>query len=99
MLTSKERARLRGLANELPVIIQVGKGGISDNLVRQIDEALEARELVKLRLLQNVEEEPEEMAETLANLTQAEVVQVIGKVIVLYRPAKDNQNKGGIADL
>ena len=56
MLTSKERARLRGLANELPVIIQVGKGGVSDNLIRQIDTALEARELIKVRLLQNVDE-------------------------------------------
>ena len=50
LLTSKQRARLRGLANELPVIIQVGKGGVSDNLISQIDTALEARELIKIRL-------------------------------------------------
>ncbi len=99
MLTSKERARLRGLANELPVIIQVGKGGVSDNLIRQIDTALEARELIKIRLLQNVDEEPQEMARVLANLTQAEVVQTIGKVIVLYRPSREKSGKGGIADL
>jgi RNA-binding protein len=99
LLTSKQRARLRGLANELPVIIQVGKGGVSDNLISQIDTALEARELIKIRLLQNVDEEPEEMARVLANLTQAEVVQTIGKVIVLYRPSKENPGKGGIADL
>ena len=99
MLTSKQRARLRGLANELPVIIQVGKGGVSDNLISQIDTALEARELIKIRLLQNVDEEPQEMARVLANLTQAEVVQTIGKVIVLYRPSKENPGKGGIADL
>ncbi|NLJ85492.1 MAG: ribosome assembly RNA-binding protein YhbY [Firmicutes bacterium] len=98
-LNSKERAHLRGLANELPVIIQVGKGGITDNLVTQIEEALEARELIKIRLLQNVDGEPKELAKTLANLTSAEVIQTIGNVVVLYRHSEGNPNKGGIADL
>lgn len=98
-LTSKQRAHLKGLANDIPAIIQVGKGGVSDNLIRQIDEALEARELVKIRLLPNIDEDLEELAMTLANLTNSEVVQRIGKVVVLYRPSKKKANKGGIANL
>ena len=99
VLTSKQRAHLRGLANDMPAIIQVGKGGVSDNLLEQIDEALEARELIKIRLLQNTDENPEELARTLANLTRSEVVQRIGKTIVLYRLSQKNPGKGGIADL
>jgi RNA-binding protein len=99
VLTSKQRAHLRGLANDMPAIIQVGKGGVSDNLIRQIDTALEARELIKIRLLQNVDDDPEELARALANVTGSEVVQRIGKVVVLYRPSKENPGKGGIADL
>ena len=99
VLTSKQRAHLRGLANDMPAIIQVGKGGVSDNLLEQIDEALEARELIKIRLLQNIDEDPEELARTLANLTRSEVVQRIGKIIVLYRLSQKNPGKGGIADL
>ncbi|NMB24763.1 MAG: ribosome assembly RNA-binding protein YhbY [Firmicutes bacterium] len=97
-LTSKQRAHLRGLANDMTAIIQVGKGGVSDSLTRQIDEALEARELIKIRLLSNIDEDPEELAMALANLTNSEVVQRIGKVVVLYRPSKKKANKGGIAD-
>lgn len=97
-LTSKQRAHLKGLASKLPVIIQVGKGGVSDNLIRQIDTALEARELIKIRFLQNVDDDPEELARALANQTAAELVQRIGNVAVLYRPSKENPGKGGIAD-
>ncbi|NMB45236.1 MAG: ribosome assembly RNA-binding protein YhbY [Firmicutes bacterium] len=99
MLTSKQRAQLRGLANDLPAIIQVGKGGISDNLIEQIDTALEARELIKIRFLQNAAENPEELAGVLANLTESEVIQRIGKVVVLYRRSQEKPGKGGIADL
>ncbi len=99
VLTSKQRAHLRGLANTLPVIIQVGKGGVSDNLIQQIDTALEAREVIKIRFLQNVDDNPEELARMLANLTESEVVQRIGKVAVLYRPSRKKPGKGGIADL
>ncbi|NLK07216.1 MAG: ribosome assembly RNA-binding protein YhbY [Firmicutes bacterium] len=96
VLNSKQRAHLKGLANSLQAIIQVGKAGVGDNLIVQIDEALEARELVKIRFLQNIEEEPQELAETLANLTKSEVVQRIGGVVVLYRRSEKNPNKGAL---
>ena len=85
-MTSKERAALRAQANGLDVLFQVGKGGISDALIEQTDGALRTRELIKLRVL--TETSPvsaREAAETLAAATNAEVVQVIGGVMVLYR--------------
>ncbi len=85
-MTSKERAALRGQANTLDVLFQVGKGGISDTLIEQTDGALRTRELIKLRVL--TETSPlsaREAAEELAAKTGSEVVQVIGGVIVLYR--------------
>lgn len=85
-MTSKERAELRGQANSLEPLFQVGKGGMSDNLVTQTDDALRAHELIKLRVL--TETSPlsaREAAEALAAATNAEVVQVIGGVMVLYR--------------
>lgn len=85
MLTSKQRAFLRSLGNELEPIIQVGKGGISDNLIQQVDDALEARELVKGRILKNAAEDVRDAAEYLAEATDAEVVQVIGNIFLLYR--------------
>jgi len=85
-MTSKERAALRAQANGLEVLFQVGKGGVGDTLVSQTDDALRARELIKLRVL--TESSPlsaREAAEALAAQTGAEVVQVIGGVMVLYR--------------
>lgn len=90
MLTSKQRAYLRGLGNELEPIIQIGKGGISDNLIKQVDEALEARELIKGRILKNALEDAREAADYLAEVTDAEVVQVIGNIFLLYRPSTKN---------
>ena len=85
-LTSKQRAQLRGLANSIDTILQVGKDGIGENLIRQADEALEARELIKGRGLDNnVEYDPRLAAEELAKATRSEVVQVIGTKFVLYR--------------
>jgi len=78
-------AFLRSLGNELEPIIQVGKGGISDNLIQQVDDALEARELVKGRILKNAAEDVRDAAEYLAEATDAEVVQVIGNIFLLYR--------------
>ena len=86
MLTSKQRASLRAQANGLDVLFQVGKGGVGDTLIAQTDDALRARELIKLRVL--TETSPvsaREAAEELAAATSAEVVQVIGGVMVLYR--------------
>lgn len=85
MLTSKQRAVLWGMANSMDTIFQVGKGGISDTLVAQTDDALRARELIKLRVLENSSYTAREAAEQLAEQTGSDVVQVIGSRFVLYR--------------
>lgn len=94
-LTSKQRAQLRGLASKIDTILIVGKDGIGDNLIRQANDALEARELIKGRVLENSMLSPREAAEQLAPLTRSEVVQVIGTKFVLYRPShkKDKADK------
>ena len=85
-LTSKQRAQLRGLANSIDTILQVGKDGIGANLIKQADDALEARELIKGRVLDNnIDYDARTAAEELANATRSEVVQVIGTKFVLYR--------------
>ncbi len=85
MLTSKERASLRALANQIDTILQIGKNEISDTLVTQVDDALTARELIKLRVLETAPYTPREAAELLAERTNSEVVQVIGTRFVLFR--------------
>ena len=94
-LTSKQRAQLRGLANSIDTILIVGKDGIGDNLVKQADDALEARELIKGRVLENSLLSAREAAEELAQRTRSQVVQVIGTKFVLYRPThkKDKKDK------
>ena len=94
-LTSKQRAQLRGLANGIDTILHVGKDGIGDNLVTQADTALEARELIKGRVLENSLLTSREAAEALAQATRSQVVQVIGTKFVLYRPThrKDKKEK------
>ena len=92
-LTSKQRAQLRGLANGIDTILIVGKEGIGDNLVKQANDALEARELIKGRVLENALMSAREAAEALAPLTRSEVVQVIGTKFVLYR---QSHRKGAI---
>ena len=85
-MTSKERAALRAQANPLQPIIQIGKEGMSDNLIAQVDDTLDTRELIKIRVhLDTAPESPREFADKLAAATDAEVIQVIGGVIVLYR--------------
>ena len=84
-LTSKQRAQLRGLANSIDTILIVGKDGIGDNLVKQANDALEARELIKGKVLENSPLSPREGAEELAKATRSQVVQVIGTKFVLYR--------------
>ena len=85
-LTSKQRAQLRGLANSIDTIIHVGKEGIGENLIKQADDALEAREIIKGRVLDNnIEYDARLAAEELAQATRSEVVQVIGTKFVLYR--------------
>ena len=85
-LTSKQRAQLRGLANSIDTILHIGKDGIGENLNKQADDALEARELVKGKVLDNnIEYDARTAAAELAQATRSQVVQVIGKKIVLYR--------------
>lgn len=91
MLTSKQRAYLRGLASNEDTIMQIGKGGISDNLIKTVSDALEARELIKLKVLENSEESPRSAAEALAEATGAEVVTVIGTKLVLYRESENHK--------
>ena len=90
-MTSKQRAYLRSMSNSLDVIFQVGKGGIGENMCRQISDALEARELIKLRVLDNCDYSAREAAEEIAAETGAEVVQVIGTKFVLYRESADKK--------
>ena len=85
-LTSKQRAQLRGLANSIDTIIHVGKDGLGENLIKQANDALEARELIKGKVLDNnIEYDARLAAEELAKATRSEVVHVIGTKFVLYR--------------
>ncbi len=93
MLTSKQRAYLRGKANTMDALFQVGKNGITDTLVQQTDETLEARELIKLRCLETAGITAREAADILSERCRANVVQVIGSKFILYRPASDPKNR------
>lgn len=85
MITSKQRAALRGMANKMETILQVGKSGVMDNTVTQVDDALTARELIKLRVLETCPVSAREAAQELARRTGADIIQVIGMRFVLYR--------------
>ena len=85
MITTKQRAKLRGMANSIDTILQIGKGGISDTLIKQADDALTARELIKLKVLENCEYSAKEIAQMLSQATNSESVQVIGCKVVLFR--------------
>ena len=85
MLTSKQRAYLRGLANGLDPILHMGKGGLSDAMIRQADDALTARELLKGKALETAPISARETAQAIAEAVGAEVVQVVGRTCVLYR--------------
>ena len=91
MLTSKERSTLRSMSNGLNAIIHVGKAGASPDIVNSVDEALEARELIKIDLLNNCLLEAKEAADIISERTRAEVVQVIGRKFVLFRRSKKKQ--------
>ncbi|RDU35455.1 ribosome assembly RNA-binding protein YhbY [Neobacillus piezotolerans] len=91
MLTGKQKRFLRSKAHHLTPIFQVGKGGVNSNMVKQITDALEARELMKVSVLQNCDEDRDTVAEELANGTGAELVQVIGNTIVLYKESMENK--------
>ena len=91
MLNSRQRAQLRGIANSMETIFQVGKGGINEQLIKQVDEALEKRELIKLRVLETSPITSREAADEIALSVKADVVQVIGSRFVLYKESKDNK--------
>ena len=91
-MTSKQRAYLKSLAMTMDPIFQVGKSSVTPELTKAIEEALAARELIKPSVLQNCADDPREIAELIADRTRAQVVQVIGKKIVLYRENKDEKN-------
>ena len=91
MLTSKQRAYLRSMASTYDTIMQVGKGGVTPNIIKTISDALEARELIKLRVLENSEYTPREAAEEIAKATNSEVVTVIGTKFVLYRESEKHK--------
>lgn len=92
-MTSKQRAYLRSLASQIDTIFQIGKGGISDEMCKQISNALDARELIKLRVLDNAEYMPREAAEEIAAAVDAEVVTVIGTKFVLFRVSSKEKNR------
>ncbi len=92
-MTSKQRAMLKGLAMTMEPVLQIGKSTLTPELCRAAEEAIEARELIKLSVLNNCTDDPKAMAEELAEATGSEVVQVIGKKIVLYRQARKPENR------
>ncbi|MBS4209040.1 ribosome assembly RNA-binding protein YhbY [Bacillus sp. FJAT-50079] len=91
MLTGKQKRFLRSKAHHLDPIFQVGKGGVNENMIKQIEDVLEARELIKVSILQNCEEDKETVAASLVEGTGAELVQVIGKIIVLYKESVEKK--------
>ncbi|AIM15680.1 ribosome assembly RNA-binding protein YhbY [Neobacillus sedimentimangrovi] len=91
MLTGKQKRFLRSKAHHLDPIFQVGKGGVNENMIKQIADALEARELLKVSVLQNCDEDKNVVAQQLAEGTKAEIVQIIGNTIVLYKESVENK--------
>lgn len=90
MISSKQRAYLRSMANSLPAIMQIGKGGLNENMLKTFSDALEARELIKLHVLENSGEEPREILNGLALALGAEPVAATGRKIILYRASQKN---------
>ncbi len=91
MLNSRQRAQLRGMANDYETILQVGKFGVSENLIKQVADALEARELIKMSVLETCPNTVREIAEELAKSTDSDVVQVIGRKFILYKQSVNNK--------
>ena len=92
-MTTKQRAYLKSLAMTMEPIFQVGKNSITPELVGAVSEALAARELIKISVLKNCADDPKELAQILAERTRSQVVQVIGKKILLYKEGKDKNKK------
>ena len=90
-MTSKQRAYLKGLAMNIEPVFQIGKSGLTPEVTEAVDEAFNTRELIKLAVLKNCVEDPREIAEMLGERTKSQVVQVIGKKIVLYKESNDHK--------
>lgn len=91
MLTGKQKRFLRSEAHHLTPIFQVGKGGVNENLIKQIEEALEVRELIKVSMLDTCSEDKHGVAQRLAEGSDAELVQLIGRTVVLYKESKEQK--------
>ncbi len=89
MLTSKERSYLKSLMSKEKAVMQVGKNAVTPEVVQSIDDCLEKRELIKISVLENCENTPREVADLLSGRTRSDVVNVIGRKIILFRPAKE----------
>ena len=92
-MTSKERSKLMSLAQTLEPVVQVGRSGLSPEIVISADEALAKRELIKINIQKNCLEDHRGLAQTLAERTHSQLVQIIGNKVVLYRPAKDLKDR------
>ncbi|RXT14788.1 ribosome assembly RNA-binding protein YhbY [Ammoniphilus sp. CFH 90114] len=92
MLTGKQKRFLRAEAHHLTPIFQVGKGGVNENLIKQIEEALEVRELIKVSILDTCGEDKNEVAERLSEGANAELVQLIGRTVVLYKESREHKS-------
>lgn len=92
-MTSKQRAYLRGLAMTMDPVVQLGKGSVTPESTAAVEEALAARELIKINMLQNCLDDANQMADVLAERTHSQVVQVIGRKIILYREGKKDKKK------
>ncbi len=91
MLSGKQRSYLKGIANGIKSILQIGKNGINENFIKQVDDALEAREIVKINVLSNSFLDAKEAANEVADKTDSEFVQSVGNKFVIYRESKDNK--------
>ena len=89
-MTSKQRAYLKGLAMDIEPIVQIGKSSITPESVEAVSEVFNTHELIKLAVLKNCADDPKEIAEIISERTHSQLVQVIGKKIVLYKPFKEN---------
>ncbi|OCS88503.1 ribosome assembly RNA-binding protein YhbY [Caryophanon tenue] len=91
MLTGKQKRFLRAEAHHLTPVFQVGKGGVNGEMIKSIREVLEVRELIKVRILDNCEEDKNDVAKALATGARAELVQLIGLTVVLYKESRENK--------
>lgn len=89
-MTSRQRAYLKSLASKENAIFQVGKASVTPDLTKGISQALKARELVKISVLKNCMDDPKEITQMIGERTKSQVIQIIGKKIVFYKPSKEN---------